>query len=307
VFDIVGKRYWTFLLSALVILLGLISLLTFGLRFSIDFTGGSLLELQFHEAVGIEPAQVKAVFDGHGLSGTLVQTSGEDTVLVRTKRMGSALKDTIEGELGERFGDVTEVRFESVGPWVGGKMSRWAGYAILLATIVALLYISWAFRNVPQPYRYGICAVIALLHDVAVVVGLASIGGWLFGWEVGTLFLPALLMVIGFSVYDTVVVFDRIRDNIASHRGEPFEDIVNHSILQTLERSVNTLLITLFTPAALALLGGVTIRHFVVTLLVGVISATYSSLFIAAPLLVVWENGEVGQFFRRLRRQKALA
>lgn len=306
-FDIVGKRYWYFLLSALVVVPGLISVLIFGLRLSIDFTGGSLLELQFHEARGIQPAEVKAIFDKHGLADTLVQTSGEDTVLVRAKPMESALKNTIEEELRERFGDFTELRFESVGPSVGEEVTRRAGYAILLAAIAILLYISWAFRHVPNPIRYGTCAIIAMLHDVAVVVGLASIWGRLFGWEVDALFLTALLTVIGFSVHDTIVVFDRIRENMTRHRGELFEDIVNHSIIQTLDRSINTQLTILFTLTALALFGGVTIRHFVVTLLVGIISGTYSSIFNASPLLVVWENGEVGQFLRRLRRQEVPA
>ena len=306
-FDIVGKRTWTFLLSALVIVAGLISLLVFGLRLSVEFTGGSLLELQFHEAGGIQPAQVKAVFDAHGLTGTLVQTSGEETVLVRTRRMDSALKSTIEEELRERFGDVTELRFESVGPSAREEASRRASYAILLAAIAAPLYIAWAFRHAPNPIRYGVCAIIATLHDLAVVVGMASIWGWLFGWEVDPLFLTALLMIIGFSVHDTIVVFDRIRENVTRHRGESFEDIVNHSILQTLERSVNTLLIILFILATLALIGGVTLRHFVVTLLVGIISGTYSSIFTAAPLLVIWEKGDVGRLLRRLRRQETPA
>jgi len=307
VFDIVGKRTWTFLLSALVVVPGLLSLLIFGLRLSVEFTGGSLLELQFHEARGIQPAEVKAVFGRHGLTGTLVQTAGEDAVLVRAKPMDSTLKKAIEEELRERFGDFTELRFESVGPSVGREMGRRAAYAVALAAIAILLYISWAFRHAPSPIRYGLCAIIAMLHDVAVVVGLASIWGWLFNWEVDPLFLAALLAVIGFSVHDSIVVLDRIRENMARHRGEPFEEIVNHSILQTLERSVTTLLIVLFTLTALALLGGVTIRPFVVTLLVGIISGTYSSIFIAASLLVVWERGEVGRLFRRLRRQEAIA
>ncbi|HID86038.1 MAG TPA: protein translocase subunit SecF [Anaerolineae bacterium] len=306
-FDIVGKRTWTFLLSALVVVPGLLSLLIFGLRLSVEFTGGSLLELQFHEARGIQPAEVKAVLGRHGLTGTLVQTAGEDAVLVRAKPMDSTLKKAIEEELRERFGDFTELRFESVGPSVGREMGRRAAYAVALAAIAILLYISWAFRHAPSPIRYGLCAIIAMLHDVAVVVGLASIWGWLFNWEVDPLFLAALLAVIGFSVHDSIVVLDRIRENMARHRGEPFEEIVNHSILQTLERSVTTLLIVLFTLTALALLGGVTIRPFVVTLLVGIISGTYSSIFIAASLLVVWERGEVGRLFRRLRRQEAIA
>jgi preprotein translocase subunit SecF len=307
VFDIVGKRYWYFLFSLLVIVPGLIALAIHGLPLSIDFTGGALMELQFHEAQNLLPGEVKVIYDRHGLNDSLVQTSGEDIVLIRSKQMDAELKRAIQEELREKFGPFTELRFESVGPSVGVEVSRRASYAVLFAAIGILVYITIAFRQVPNAFRYGTCAIIAMIHDVAVVIGMASIFGLLFGWEVDALFLTALLTVIGFSVHDSIVVFDRIRENIRRHRGEPFEDVVNHSIIQTLDRSINTQLTVVFTLTALLLFGGVTIRHFIATLLVGIISGTYSSIFNAAPLLVVWENGEIRQFFRRLRGQEAAA
>jgi len=265
------------------------------------------MEVRFDEAQNILPGDVKAVYDRHGLNDSLVQTSGEGTVLIRSKPMDAELKQSIQQELRDQFGAFTELRFESVGPSVGAQVSQRASYAVMAAAIGILLYITFAFRHVPKAFRYGSCAVIAMIHDVAVVLGVASIFGWLFGWEVDALFLTALLTVIGFSVHDTIVVFDRIRENLIRHRGERFEDVVNHSIIQTLDRSINTQLTVLFTLTALLLFGGVTIRHFIATLLVGILSGTYSSIFNAAPLLVVWENGEIRQFFRRLRGQEAAA
>ena len=175
---------------------------------------------------------------------------------------------------------------------------------MLLAAIFIVLYIWYAFRNLPHAVRYGVCAIIAMLHDVLVVIGLASLFGLLFGWEVDSLFLTALLTVIGFSVHDTIVVFDRIRENLTRLRGQQYDLVVNHSILQTLDRSINTQLTVLFTLFALALFGGVTIRQFVITLLIGILSGTYSSIFNAAPLLVVWEKGEFGKLFRRSKQEQ---
>ena len=307
-FDIVGKRYWYFLISLLVIVPGLIALVVHGLPLSIDFTGGALMELEFAEDQDIKPAEVKALYDKRGLTDTLVQTSGKRGLLIRSKVLDSETKLAIQEELRQMYGDFTELRFEAVGPSIGAQVSQRAAWAVMAAAVGILLYISFAFRHVPNPIRYGTCAIIAMLHDVAVVMGVAAIFGWLFGWEVDALFLTALLTVIGFSVHDSIVVFDRIRENSIRHRGEPFEDIVNHSIIQTLDRSINTQLTVAFTLFALLLFGGVTIRHFIATLLVGIISGTYSSIFNAAPLLVVWENGEIRQFFRRLwRRQEAIA
>jgi preprotein translocase subunit SecF len=309
--DIVGKRYWYFLLSLFVIVPGVISLALYGLPLAIDFTGGSLLEIQFTQAQSLQPAEVKGIFSRFGFDDSIVQTSGtgelQDTILVRTKEMDTPTKTEIETALEDRYGKFVEQRFESVGPAVGTEVAQRASWAVLASAIAILLYISFAFRHVPSPFRYGVCAIIAMIHDILVVVGLASIFGKVFGWEVDALFLTALLTVIGFSVHDTIVVFDRIRENITRHRGEAFEAIVNHSIIQTLDRSINTQLTVLFTLLALTLFGGLTIRHFVVTLLVGIFSGTYSSIFNAAALLVVWENGEIGQFLRRLFGRQAKA
>jgi preprotein translocase subunit SecF len=317
VLNIVGKRYWYFAFSLLVIIPGLLAM---GLhwaqtgqpfRMAIDFTGGTLLELKFAEPQTFQTDEVVKVFGQFGFSANEVQVqpSGNDTLIIRTKEIKPEDKVKIEDALAARFGKFTENRAESVGPAIGAEVTQRASVAVTLAAIGILLYITWAFRRVPQPFRYGVCAIIAMVHDILVILGTASIFGLLFGWEVDSLYLTALLTVIGFSVHDTIVVFDRIRENLSRMRGTRFEDVVNHSILQTLDRSINTQLTVLFTLAALILFGGLTIRHFVVTLFIGILSGSYSSIFNASPLLVVWENNEIGQFFDRWfgRKKEATA
>lgn len=313
--DIVGKRYWYFGLSLLVIVPGLIAM---GLhwaqagepfRLSIEFTGGTALELKFTTPQTFQTDEVVGILGRFGMSANdvSVQPSGNDTLVIRTKEIDNATKVSIENALRSRFGDFTEQSAETVGPAIGAEVTQRAAVAVALAAVGILLYITWAFRRVPQPFRYGVAAIIAMIHDVLVVLGTAAIFGLVLGWEVDSLFLTALLTVIGFSVHDTIVVFDRIRENMARMRGIRFEDVVNHSILQTLDRSINTQLTVLFTLAALVLFGGITIRHFVLTLFIGIISGSYSSIFNASPILVVWENNEVGKFFGRLfgRRSEA--
>lgn len=306
--DIVGKRNWYFLLSLVVLVPGFISLPLFGLNLSIDFVGGSLLELQFKQPTQeVLPAETKDFLEAEGFPVGLVQTSGSNVILVRTTHIDQDTKNRLEEALAGRYGEFIELRFESVGPAVGQEVANRAAWAVIAAAIAILAYISFAFRHVPNSFRYGVCAIIAMLHDVFVVLGLASLAGHFLGWEVDALFLTALLTVIGFSVHDTIVVFDRIRENAGQMRGERFDVIVNHSIIQTLDRSISTQLTVMLTLLALFLFGGLTIRQFVFWLLIGVASGTYSSIFNASPLLVVWDNGEVRQLLRRLRGKRIAA
>jgi preprotein translocase subunit SecF len=307
--DIVGNRYWYFCLSLLVIIPGLIALDVWGLPLAIDFTGGSLLEVQFAGARDIQPGEVKTALQAFDLGDSLVQTIGTegDAVAIRAPVMTDETRAEVVQALAERYGEATILQFESIGPAVGTEVAQRAAGAVGLAAVGILLYIWYAFRGVPHAFRYGTAAIAAMLHDVGVVIGLASVFGRFLGWQVDSLFLTALLTVIGFSVHDTIVVFDRIRENQSLYRRVPYEEVVNHSIVQTLDRSINTQLTVLITLLALALFGGVTIRHFVVTLLIGVLSGTYSSIFNAAPILVVWENGEWRRWFRRPRREASPA
>ncbi len=311
-FTFVQKRRWYFLFSGILLLIGIVAMIyssaTIGspLRTSIDFTGGSLLEVRFEQPV--TPAAVREVFTEAGLADTAVQTVGdEQQVVIRTKELDVAAKQALGRTLQERFGAFTELRFESVGPVIGQETTRAAFLAILAASIALLFFIAIAFRSVPNAFRYGVCAIAKMLHDVLFLIGFASVMGLIAGWEVDSLFLTAVLTVVGFSVQDVIVVFDRIRENINRRRAEPFETTVNRSLLETLHRSLATQLNAMFVMVAIIFFGGVTIRQFIIAMLVGMLIGTYSSLFFAVPLLVVWEKGEIGRFFRRLSGKRATA
>jgi len=296
--DIVGKRYWFFALSLVVIIPGLVALAAWGLPLAIDYTGGSLLEVTFPASARPEPSEVVRLYEGLGITNAVVQTVGENGIMVRTREMTLDEKAGILSEMEARFGGpVVEERFDLVGATIGAEVAERSGLAVGLAALGILLYITYAFRGVPHASRFGAAAIIAMLHDVAVVFGVEAILGHFLGWEADSLFLTALLTVIGFSVHDTIVVFDRIRENQSLYRRLEFETVVN--------RSINTQLTVMMTLLALLLYGGLTTQHFVTTLLVGVFSGTYSSIFNAAPILVVWENKEWRRWFRRRRPASA--
>ncbi len=300
--DIVGRRYLYFLISALVIVPGLLGLIVWGPPTAgIDFTGGSLLEVRFETGQRPEPAEVVRLAEQAGIDGPVVQTAGEIDLVVRSKPLQDDQRALLLTALEEAAGTVTILRDEHVGPSIGAEVGQRAFGAVALAVIGILAYITYAFRGVPHATRYGVAAILAMLHDVLVVITVQVLIGHFFGWEIDSLFLTALLTVIGFSVHDTIVVFDRIRENQRLFRRLPYETIVNHSIVQTMVRSLNTQLTVMLTLLALLLFGGVTMRHFVTILLVGVLSGTYSSIFNAAPILVVWENREWRTWFRRSR------
>ncbi len=296
-FNIVERRHWYFLLSAVIIIPGLVAMIYAiimtgsPVKLSIDFTGGTLLELRFEETV--QPAEVRQVLADTGFPGSAVTTTADDTVLVRTKEMDPETRLGIMEALEQEFGTVEELRFESVGPAVGAEVTRTAGIAVAVAAVFILGFIIFAFRKVPNAFRYGVCAIAAMVHDILVTVGLFSLAGLILNWEADALFLTALLTVIGFSVQDTIVVFDRIRENIPRRRGETYETIVNRSLLETIHRSLATQLNAIFVLIALLLFGGATMKQFVAVLLVGLLSGTYSSIFNAVPLLVVWETGKL--------------
>jgi preprotein translocase subunit SecF len=317
--DLVAKRYWFFLVSALLILPGLVSLvLPGGLRPGIDFTSGSIMTFRFEGPT--EQRDVRAAYADLGHSDAIIQRSDDSTYIVRTRPLEAEIRDEtgavevaserqrIEDSLVERFefGPVTVLSFDQVSPIVAAEIVRNAIMAVLAACVGILLYLWWAFRHVKDSWRYGVCAVVALVHDALLVLGVFSILGRLFAIELDALFITAVLTVIGFSVHDTIVVFDRTRENMIRHQGEPFEDVVNHSLLQTLARSLTTSLTVLLTLFTLWLFGGVTIRNFVLALIVGITSGTYSSIFNASMLLVVWENGEIGRLLGRPAPRPAL-
>jgi preprotein translocase subunit SecF len=299
--DILGKRYIFFVVSLLLIIPGLVVIAVSGLPLSIDFKGGTMLEVEFASGTLPDTAAVLAVYNDLGLTDAQVKTTGTNSLQIRSSFMSDEARASVVSDLAAKTNVTIPVQtFEGVGPTIGQEVTSRAILAVAFAALAVILYIWFAFRGVNNAIRYGLCAIIAMFHDVLVVLSLTAIGGLLFGWQVDTLFLTALLSVIGFSVQDKVVVFDRIRENSAVLRRLDFEKLVNHSIVQTLQRSINTQLMTVeFMLLALALFGGVTLREFAIILLIGLFMGTYSSIFIAAPILVIWENGEWRNWFKR--------
>jgi len=289
--DIIGKKYLYFIISLVIIIPGIISLLLFGLKLSIDFTGGSRITLSYPNKVSNQEIKdVKETLNLEKIKTSTVETSNK-LVIIRTEPLSQKQHGQLVNGFSKRSKDIKWEQFETIGPTIGKETTENAIKAVILASILIVLYIAWSFRKVPKPassFRFGVCAIIALIHDILVVVGVFSLLGHFFGVEVDSLFVTALLTVIGFSVHDTIVVFDRIRENLRRLNGISFSKIVNESILQTMSRSLNTSLTVVLVLVALLLFGGESIRWFVVVLLIGIISGTYSSIFNASPLLVVW-------------------
>ncbi len=298
--DFVGKRNWFFLLSLLVILPGVVFLLIApGLRPGIEFTGGSSTTLEF--VADVDQGDLRDEMAGAGHPDAISQRLGEDTFFIRTKLLTEEAKNALVEALKNSLSpDGVEVRsFELVSPVVASETVVNAFWAVLAAAVGIFLYVWWAFRNVPSPFRYGTAAIIALLHDAMVVIGIFAILGEVADIEVNTMFLIALLTVIGYSVNDTIVVFDRLRENVLLYPNRTLEANANLSVSETIGRSLNTSLTLLFTLLALLLFGGPTIRVFLWVLLIGVIAGTYSSIAIATNFLVAWEAGSIGRLFRR--------
>jgi len=295
--DIVGKRFWFFLASGIVILFCIISLANFGLKRGIELSSGSMLTVNFEQTV--TEADLKQELTSLGYTGAIIQRTGEGNFLIRTGELTGEAKTALEDVLGAKFGPITESEFHSVSPMVGSETFRNAIWAILAAGGGILLYITWAFRKMPNPFRYGTCAIIALTHDTLVAVGIFSFLGGTLGWEINLMFITGILAVVGYSVNNTVVVFDRIRENLTRGISTNFEIVVNTSLVETLSRSLNTSLTTLFVVLAMLLFVGASIQNFAVVLLIGIVAGTFSSICIAPNLLIVWEKGEWGRFFKR--------
>ncbi len=262
------------------------------LPLSIDYTGGTLWEMRFDEPKNLET--VRELFVNSGFPDTTVFTVEDDrTVQVKFKNIDITEKEVLKSAISSQLGDFEERSYRSIGPSIGSEVSQAALLAVIVASLLILLYIAFAFRSVENPLRFGVCAVIALVHDVLVMVTFSSIMFFLLGWEIDALFLTATLTVIGFSVNDTIVVFDRIRENLRRYRTESFSTVANRSIIETAQRSVATQVTALFVLVAILILGGATLQKFMAVLIVGMVSGTYSSLFNATPILVAWEEGSL--------------
>jgi len=291
--NIIGKRKIYYLISLLFIVPGILSILVFGLKLSPDFTGGSRMTILFENEVGKEQINfLNSTLENQKLKVISIEPSN-NLAIVRIPPVDEKQNEEIVNKINEKYEKATQEEFSTIGPVIGRETTNNAIKAVVFAALLVVIYVSFVFRKVPKPassVRFGVSTVIALAHDVLVVFGVFAILGYFLSVELDALFVTALLTVIGFSVHDTIVVFDRIRENLNTNVDDSFEKIVNDSILQTITRSLNTSVTVLFVLIALLVFGGESIRWFVVALAVGIVSGTYSSIFTASPVLVDWHN-----------------
>lgn len=294
--DIIGKRFWFFLISALVIIPGIIAMAVFGLDAGIDFSSGTTMTLRF--STEVEQGQLREELADLGYDEAVIQRTGDGDFFIRIREVSSDEREELLSNLESTLGiSITMRDSYTVSPVIATETGRNAAIAVVVAAVAMLFYIAWAFRRMPKPLRWGVCGIAALVHDVLVVMGIFAILGWVAGVQIDAMFITGMLTVVGYSINNTVVVFDRIRENASKGVSKDFAVTVNSSILETLARSLNTSITTLFVILAIFLFGGVTVRYFILVLLIGVISGTYSSLCIAGPLLVIWDRGEWARFF----------
>jgi preprotein translocase SecF subunit len=314
-FNLVQRRRLYFIISGLVIGLGILamiaSIISTGapFRLGVDFRSGTRYEVRFLEPVSEQ--QIRETFRAQGITNpsvTAIYGEGfENAWQIRTEYLTNERAQQIEAALANEIAPLDRAfsSVQSVSPAVGREVTRAAITAVLAAAILILFYIMFSFRQIPNAFRYGACAVAAMLHDILVITGFMAIMGMLLGWEADSLFLTAVLTIAGFSLQDTIVVFDRIRENLARRPYDDYETIANRSVLETIHRSVATQLTSIFVIMAILLFGGPSIRPFIAALLVGLFSGTYSSLFNAVPLLVAWEKGEIPLITKRPTLAKA--
>lgn len=301
-YQIIQKRKIWLTFSGIVVGLSIIALLLWGLNFGIDFTGGSLLELEF---TGNRPSvsEVQSAVADLDLESLVIQPIGEQGMVLRFQDISEETHQAILVKISELFPDGAEstsqafsgfeqLRFDSVGPTIGQELKTKSLSAILLVLIAIVLYIAWAFSKVSKPvasWKYGLSAIVALFHDVTITLGVFAILGEFYGVEINSAFVAAILTVLGYSVNDTIVVFDRVRENLPKSEDD-FEGTVNVSVNQTIRRSINTSATTLVVLISILIFGGSTIRDFVLALSIGIFIGTYSSIFIASPVLVLWDK-----------------
>lgn len=285
-------KFW-FFVSGLILIFGIGSLSLFGLKLGIDFKGGTEIQLKFQKDFDV--SSVQSVISKQGIGSFQTQTASDNNLIIKSASLSKEQHDKILEDL-KQVGQFTEVHYDNIGPIVGKELSKNAFLQLLFVSLGIIFYIGYAFRKVTKPvtsWRFGGAALVALFHDLFFVLGIFSLLGHFRGVEVDTMFVTAMLTVLGFSVHDTIVVFDRIRENLKVFSGRSIEYVVNHSIAQTIVRSLNTSLTVLFVLLSLLLFGGETIKYFVLALFIGVIVGTYSSIFIACPVLVLWQKWRI--------------
>jgi preprotein translocase subunit SecF len=291
-FDLIGKSKIWLSFSSLLVVASIVCIAVFGLNFGIDFTGGSLFEVEFESAA--ELSEMRFAFSDLGYDAVVQQGEG-NLFVARTAPLTREEHDVITAGLEERFGAFEEHRFESIGPIIGDELKRKSVVAVILLLVLIVFYVAWAFRRVSKPiasWKYGLLTIVAALHDVIIPLGIFAVLGSVLGFQIDTAFVAAMLTILGYSINDTIVVFDRTRENLMvnRHSDAPFSEVVNKSVMQSFARSINTSITTLFVLLAIFFFGGGTTRSFMLALILGVISGAYSSIFVASPLLVLWEK-----------------
>lgn len=290
---IIRLRVLWFAISGFLLIGSIVSLAVFGLRLGIDFTGGSLIELQSSTPHPVE--EMRATLEKAGYEGVSVQSSGENGALVRLPLLTEQQHQDFLKVVKDQYPDMSEQQFTAIGPSVGSELLRSAMVAIVVVLVLIVVYVSWAFRKVTHPvasWKYGALTLVAAFHDVLIPLGIFSLLGHFYGWEVGTTFVAGVLTILGYSVNDTIVIFDRTRENLLKkhHSNDTFEETVELSLNQTLRRSLYTSVATLLTLFAILFVGGTTTKSLALSLIIGIVVGTYSSIFVASPLLVMWQG-----------------
>ncbi len=296
--NIIGKRYWFFLISGILLLAGIVSLVAFGLEPSIEFSSGTIMTAGFEKQVN--QVDLNGELAALGYSNAQIQTTGEGNFLIRLPELSADNRTNLQAGLTDKFGALKVADFDSVSPLVAVETTRNATIAVVVASLGILLYLTWAFRKMPNPFRWGMSAIVALAHDILLVVGLFSLLGKFLGWQIDLMFVTGVLAVLGFSDNNIVVIYDRVRENMLMGKGSgDFETLVNNSVVETMARSLNTNIAALFPIVALLITVGASIQNLLVVLLVGIVVGTYDSVCVAPSLLVVWQKGEWGRFIGR--------
>jgi len=296
--NIMGKRNWFFVIAGIIALACIISLATTGLKTGIEFSSGSILNITFNNPV--DRSALRQELEKAGYKGALIQTAGNENrdFIIRLPALDDAAKTTLVNDLQANLGDFKENEFDKISPMIAAETSRNAAIAVAVAMVAMLLYIAWAFRRMPSPFHFGVCAIAGLVFDTLLALGIFSILGGILGWEINLMFITGVLTVIGYSINNTVIVFDRIRENVSRGISSDFSVVVNRSVVETLGRSFNTSLTTLFTLFALLLFVGASIQNFVVVLIIGVLAGIFSSTCISPGLLVTWQKRELSRKVR---------
>ncbi|OQB05670.1 MAG: preprotein translocase subunit SecF [bacterium ADurb.Bin212] len=290
-FRIVAKRKTWYIISSLLVVLSIASIIILGLRVGVDYNGGSILELKTSKDIS---EITKKAYEAQEISSFQIKSGGSNTYTIRSKELSNDQKNTLVSEISKEAPDLMELSFDNIGPTVGKDLLNKSIYSVIIAALAIITFIAYAFRKIPKPlssWKFGTLAVVALMHDLLITLGFISFVGYFYPWmEIDYLFITAMLTIMGFSVHDTIVIYDRLRENFIRNRHKHILDVAEESVNQTLARSINTSITTVIVLLALFILGGTPIRHFVLILMFGITIGTYSSIFVATPLLVSWHK-----------------